>query len=245
MEKINIAELLKDCPSGMELDCTTWENVTFEKVVNDAIYIKRNNKASSSDKIVLLNQYGCTTNHQDEKCRIFPKGKTTWEGFYRPFVEGDVIYVDSFIAILSNITENGRVWYHCYYCIDTKGFKAKRDFGIGNIKDGDFRFATEEEKQKLFDAIKANGYKWNAETKTLEKLIEPIFGVGDRDKTMLDRACEWLKLRISVDVPIETNENGEPLADSWVKAQMERAKAVEEFITAFRQAMEGGADDVR
>lgn len=41
------------------------------------------------------------------------------------------------------------------------------------------RFATEEEKQKLFDAIKENGYKWNAETKTLEKLIQPKFKVGD------------------------------------------------------------------
>ena len=37
------------------------------------------------------------------------------------------------------------------------------------------RFATEEEKQKLFQAIKDNGYKWNAETKTLEKLVEHKF----------------------------------------------------------------------
>jgi hypothetical protein len=59
---------------------------------------------------------------------------------------------------------------------------------------------------------------------------------------MLDKACEWLKLRISVDVPIETNENREPLADSWIKAQMERAKAAEEFIAEFRKAMEGGAE---
>lgn len=66
-----------------------------------------------------------------------------------------------------------------------------------------------------------------------------IEGANWADKTMLDRACEWLRFRVSVDVPIETNENGEPLADSWIKAQMERAKAAEEFITAFRQAMEG------
>ena len=33
----------------------------------------------------------------------------------------------------------------------------------------------EEEKQRLFDAIKERGYKWNAETKTLEKLVEPKF----------------------------------------------------------------------
>jgi hypothetical protein len=41
------------------------------------------------------------------------------------------------------------------------------------------RFATEEEKQQLFNAIKDNGYKWNEETKTLEKLFEPKFKVGD------------------------------------------------------------------
>ena len=38
------------------------------------------------------------------------------------------------------------------------------------------RFATEEEKKKLFDAIKENGYKWNTNTKTLEKLVEPSEG---------------------------------------------------------------------
>lgn len=67
-------------------------------------------------------------------------------------------------------------------------------------------------------------------------------GAANADRTMLDNACEWLKLRISVDVPIETNENGEPLADSWVKAQMKRAKAAEELIAEFRRAMEGGAE---
>lgn len=52
------------------------------------------------------------------------------------------------------------------------------------------RPASEEEKQKLFDSIKANGYKWNPDNKTLEKLIEPKFKVGDRirhknDKTII------------------------------------------------------------
>jgi hypothetical protein len=47
---------------------------------------------------------------------------------------------------------------------------------------GDKVSATEEEKAKLLKAIKANGYRWNAETKTLEKLIEPKFKVGDRIK---------------------------------------------------------------
>jgi hypothetical protein len=42
------------------------------------------------------------------------------------------------------------------------------------------RFATEEEKAKLFDAIKDNGYRWNEEAKTLEKLVEPRFKIGDK-----------------------------------------------------------------
>lgn len=33
------------------------------------------------------------------------------------------------------------------------------------------RLATEEEKQKFFDILKSKNYKWNNETKTLEKLI--------------------------------------------------------------------------
>ena len=35
------------------------------------------------------------------------------------------------------------------------------------------RFATEEEKEKLFRAIDNNGYRWNTETKSLEKLLKP------------------------------------------------------------------------
>ena len=58
------------------------------------------------------------------------------------------------------------------------------------LKDGDIlsyqtvRFATEEEKQKLFQAIKDNRYKWDAQTKTLKKLVKPKpkpkFKVGDK-----------------------------------------------------------------
>lgn len=33
--KINIVELLKDCPTGMELDCTMYNKVTLLKVDTD------------------------------------------------------------------------------------------------------------------------------------------------------------------------------------------------------------------
>lgn len=31
-KKINVAELLKDCPKGMELDCAMFDNVTLVEV---------------------------------------------------------------------------------------------------------------------------------------------------------------------------------------------------------------------
>lgn len=164
--KINIAELLKDCPKGMELDCTTWENVSFEKVINNEIYIRRNNKINSLHKIIILNQYGCVTYHEDEKCRIFPKGKTTWEGFHRPFVKGDIVSTEDglYVGIAQSTTDNH--WCSTFCSINSDG-----DIFINNS----FlfrRFATEEEKQRLFNVIKANGYHWDNENKTLEKVVK-------------------------------------------------------------------------
>ena len=180
--------MLSNCPKGMELDCTTWENVTFEKVVSNEIYIKRNNKAPSFDKIVILNQYGCTTNHQDEKCRIFPKGKTTWEGFTPPyqFKDGDILAHGDTIFIYNGLENN--LSYGAYVITDCYGV-----FGINLLsKKYGTRFATEEEKHILFDAIRVNGYKWDNETKTLVKLVKPIFKVWDTIKNIKDKTIHTI-----------------------------------------------------
>ena len=72
--------------------------------------------------------------------------------------------------------ESGK-WIPTYCVINSSGeFEAY--FG-GKERWSFDRRATEEERQKLFQAIKDSGYKWNSETKTLEK-IEPNFKVGDR-----------------------------------------------------------------
>lgn len=69
-KKINIAKLLKNCPSGMELDCTMWENVVLDCIiegVNYPIHIKR--KDGSSE---ILTENGCFNFNLDAKCVIFP-----------------------------------------------------------------------------------------------------------------------------------------------------------------------------
>ena len=175
MEKINVAELLKDCPKGMELDCTMYEDVCFDYVDELNIihcYIQRETHKTS----LTFNQHGTPNSDIKSKCVIFPKSKTTWEGFHRPFKDGDIVATSNGLWI--GITTGGESnSFIPTYCV----IKHNGEFEAYLDKKQTWQFyrlATEKEKQKLFNAIKTNGYKWNAETKTLENL--PKFKVGDR-----------------------------------------------------------------
>ena len=182
MGKINIAELLKDCPKGMELDCTMFENVVLEEVttvrgLDDKkrvkIILSTHYSDGTKDEIILT-EFGTYTNDETAKCVIFPKGKTTWEGFMSPcqFKGEDIVYtIMDGIAILGDRIEEYSEGFHSYCSL----YNCR--FDVDMIVSPQ-RLATEEEKKKLFQAIKDNGYKWNSETKTLEKL--PKFKVGNR-----------------------------------------------------------------
>lgn len=176
--KINIAELLKDCPKGMELDCPLFENLEFDHID------KYNGKYPIICRIKTewggynthpFTEYGCYNTEKYSKCVIFPKGKDTWEGFQRPFKDGDILATDLGSVFFLNTLLNSDERYGCYVGIGGDGsFHICAPFAYKEC----CGFATEEEKGKLFDAIKVNGYKWNAKTKTLEEL--PKFKVGDR-----------------------------------------------------------------
>lgn len=182
--RINIAELLKGCPQGIELDCAMFNNpVTFygmAHIGSDPIMV-----TTVDGALVTFTKYGQYINSKEAKCVIFPKGKTTWEGFVPPcqFKDGDVVVnasnEDSNAFIYAGENEG---YYGSYVGLTTGPIPFlltdKRLAWVNN--QSGIRPATEEEKEKLFQAIKDNGYKWNAETKTLEKLVKPIFKAGDR-----------------------------------------------------------------
>ena len=179
--KINIAELLKDCPLGMKLDCTINDNVKFIKICSSSKYpiILRTKNGYE----ITLTKYGQVHDMDDSKCVIFPKGKTTWEGFQRPIKDGDIVFYNDTIAIFKEWGDETlfRTYVTRYLCCDSLIDTNVPLFGKSVRKE--IRFATEEEKAKLFQAIKEKGYHWNTETKTLEKLVKPIFKVGDRIKS--------------------------------------------------------------
>ena len=197
MKKINVAELLKNCPTDMELDSPMYDNLYFGRVEEDhgllilCYTIYHGNKTA-----VYFTEFGSYNTHKTAKCVIFPKGKTTWEGFHRPFEDGDIIYTKhklgtEFISIFQIEYERDIC---TYWDINLSTNKL-----IGNLHEGNAfkvfiekdkvkeqRFATEEEKERLFRAIKDNGYQWNTETKTLKKLLK--FKVGDRVRI---KSIDW------------------------------------------------------
>lgn len=172
MERINVAEILKGCPQGMELDCLLCNSpIALEGVDGDesAYPIKAVGKDGFHH---VLTKYGASYNHDDAKCVIFPRGRDTWEGFVPPyqFKDGDILVTDLGSIFVLKENSDEEYYYSCYIALNHVSrilknytqFCAKRDC----------RLATEEEKQKLFDA----------ETKTLEKLIKPKLKVGDKVK---------------------------------------------------------------
>lgn len=125
-----------------------------------------------------LTEYGQISPSPCDKCVIFPKGKTTWEGFHRPFKDGDVVTSKISSSVVAFIyKERIDITFVKSYAtlhknsIGTNVLIISADNDMA-LKEEDLRFATEEEKEKLFKAIEERGYRWGAETKTLEKVIE-------------------------------------------------------------------------
>ena len=208
MEKINIAELLKDCPQGMELECTMLGGLEFDYINEEGISAPICCRLKDSDgryKTYNFTKYGCWYNLEYAKCVIFPKGKTTWEGFTPPckFKDGDIIYVKSKSILNTELVgiykkeDSELIYDYCSVSLNSKSFYHD-NMGLINKNIIDIsRLATEEEKQKLFQAIKDNGYHWNEKTKTLEKLAESKFKVGDEIVKRNSISNSWIVSSVS------------------------------------------------
>ena len=79
------------------------------------------------------------------------------------FKEGDILRSkDSNKMVVFKRYDDDHVTFSSYY----------NNIHAGNFRWGTyyFRHATEEEKQAFFDELKAKGLRWNAETKTMERI---------------------------------------------------------------------------
>ena len=153
-ENLNLVEILKDCPKGMELDCTMYDYVTFEGIKENSCYPIR--VATEDGTTVALTKYGQYTEDDFAKCVIFPKGEITWEGFVPPhkFKDGDIVSTDTGNWI--GITTGGcaRTTMPTYCVLKNK---SEVELYCGRKEEWAFeRLATEEEKQRLFQIGRAS-----------------------------------------------------------------------------------------
>lgn len=187
MEKINLIEILKNCPRDMELECTSYDNVSFDKISDDKkttypifCYItdEKGNRSSIS-----FTENGCESKRYGAKCVIFPKGKSTWEGFVPPckFKAGDVLVSEAGnIVLFSHIDSKNIVYFHCIIPIYNGSFRIEENTNIGIGRYYECVLANEQQRQEMYDRIKCSGYKYNQNTNKLEKLIKPKFKIGDK-----------------------------------------------------------------
>lgn len=185
-EKINVAEILKNCQSGMNLDCVCFENVVFDRV-DDKNRIRC--LVGSQRDEVSFNEYGCLNGSPSAKCVIFPKGEITWDNLSLKFSyeDGDILYCKGMYDWVFIYKHTNDCFLSKYVAISGDGnFYANPDRPLlRTLQFTELRLATKDERQKLLDVIKANGFKWNPETKTSEKLIVPKFKIGDRIKSVI------------------------------------------------------------
>ena len=176
MEKINIAELLKSYPKGTKLYSTVWGDVYLNKINDATKYPISVTSVDNHTSHSLTSDGRLWTNYKGE-CLLFPsKDQRDWSKFVPPykFKDGDIVATSSGaqVFILKRVENNGKGYCYIGYNLKYNELFTKGEWYFS-------RLATEEEKRKLFDAIKLNGYKWDAETKTLEKLEKPSFHEGD------------------------------------------------------------------
>lgn len=185
---INIADILKDCPKGTKLYSPICGNCKLLKIYNGLGF----DVINDTDEVFNFSYDG--RYNLNGECCIFPsKENRDWNKF-RPFKDGDILtYTGNHTTtfIYRNKDNEPHLATSFYVgCSDapSHNFLIYNKYTLIALNENcDVRLATEDEKIKLFDAIKANGYKWNAETKTLETLIVPKFKVGDRIKEKNER----------------------------------------------------------
>lgn len=184
MKKINIANILKDCPEGTKLYSPLCGECTFDYINFGTIICRRPN---GQDITFTSEGYFMIPSNDDCECMIFPsKENRDWSTFKQPkFKNGDVIVsACGNIALFSHTTKSlignrDCVYYHCF--LNSVGcLKIKTDCGIGYTDE--CTLATAAQKKRLFKAIEEAGYYWDSKEGVLKPTLKAIlktFKKGD------------------------------------------------------------------
>lgn len=188
--KINIAEILKDCPKGTKLYSSIFGNVSFERVLDGVEYpIYVVDKNSGSKYFSKDGQY--ISGYPDAECQLFPSSEMRdWSRFFK---HGDVVidyYYGCGVLVEEWADESYTSFKASVFQLKKGGF-AKRDKSIISI-DG-FDKASDEQRDKFIaDIEKFFGGKYNPETLQVETVrVECPFKPFDKVLVRDNNEQEW------------------------------------------------------
>ena len=193
-ENLNLVEILKDCPKGTKLYSSVFGEVELDHIDTSCSNYPIIIRLKGVEGHESLTSEGKMFVDYDGECVLFPSRENRDWSKFKPtyeFKDGDIVATNTGNRI--GITTGGHA-HSCKptYCVLSHNREVKLYFSTKEAWCFN-RLATEEEKQRLFDAIKKSGYKWNAETKTLEKLVKPKFDpktLKPFDKVLIRRSSE-------------------------------------------------------
>lgn len=165
--KINIAEILKDCPKGTKLYSPIFGNVSFEKLTDNVVYpihvVGKDSRQIYFSKYGLyIADYSCS----DAECQLFPSREVRdWNKFFK---SGDVL-----VHWYHGLGVVFKEWIDAYtsfkvsICQFKNGGFAKRDEEV--FLSEDYSKASDKQRDKFIaDMEKYFGGKYNRATLQVE-----------------------------------------------------------------------------
>ena len=174
---MNIAKILKYCPKGTKLYSTISGEVILRSVCADAAYpIEVVTYKSAIQKFTEGGLY--FESYPDSECVLFPsKEQRDWSKFKLPIKDGDIMMTVDERAFIANGKKDSDNTPFAYCGIDLY-HNLTISTGTSGWTASFYIPASEKAKKELFDKMAGAGYRWNADTLKLEKII-PKFEEGD------------------------------------------------------------------
>jgi hypothetical protein len=174
--KKTIAQILKYCREGQPLWSSAYGNVCLEECTGSNIIVR------TTHGKFMINAEGMLCS--DGECILFPsQEQRDWDMFW-PYKDGDVVALrgeDIEISQLFIFKETVKIGSaYCYVFLD-----ADDTLDISEGRRFINSFATKSEEDRLFKALKKNGYRWDPikkEVVPVEKKLENIEIIAAEEK---------------------------------------------------------------
>ena len=187
----NLVNILKHCPEGTKLYSPIYGEVVLDSVQSKSIYTlaKTNNGATLVVEFTRLGRL--YSEFSDSECVLFPsKDQRDWSKFKIPTKKGDVIMFNGMYPCLvtGDYSKDLSMW-----CC---GLLEDDDFCTNIMHPSEwnacfYTFATEEVKDKLFEAMDKAGYTWDGETLKKKPQFKPFEKVLVRDSESEKWGCAF------------------------------------------------------